>query len=210
MEPLTPERRRQQTREHLLEAAAQVFAERGFDGASLDQVAAVAGFTKGAVYSNFENKEGLFLALLEARYENDMAALQRTLGASGDHPEEHLSEFVGLLHGQFEGQRWSSWDALFLEFCVYALRHESARQRLASFVRADVDAVAAIIEDERERHGEPALEPAEHVAVIVASLMRGISVMRAIDPEFGDRALLDSAISFIARAMTTEMTGTDS
>ena len=66
LEPLTPERRRQQTRDYLLQAAAQVFAERGFHGASLDEVAAAAGFTKGAVYSNFKNKEDLFLALLEA------------------------------------------------------------------------------------------------------------------------------------------------
>ncbi|MGH9028978.1 MAG: TetR family transcriptional regulator, partial [Acidimicrobiales bacterium] len=44
-EPLTPERRRQQTRDYLLKAAEQVFAERGFNGASLDEVAAVAGFT---------------------------------------------------------------------------------------------------------------------------------------------------------------------
>ena len=65
LDPLTPERRRRQTRDHLLDAAAQVLAERGFHGASLDEVAAAAGFTKGAVYSNFKNKEDLFLALLE-------------------------------------------------------------------------------------------------------------------------------------------------
>src|ERR1022692_3114734 len=49
-------------------AAAQVFAERGFHGATLDAVASAAGFSKGAVYSNFKNKEDLFLALLEASY----------------------------------------------------------------------------------------------------------------------------------------------
>ena len=68
MEPLTQERRRQLTREHLLAAAAQVFAERGFYGATLDEVARVAGFTKGAVYSNFESKDDLFLALFKANY----------------------------------------------------------------------------------------------------------------------------------------------
>jgi AcrR family transcriptional regulator len=65
-EPLTPDRRRQQTRELLLEAAAKVLSERGYHGASLDEVASVAGFTKGAVYSNFKNKEDLFLALLDS------------------------------------------------------------------------------------------------------------------------------------------------
>ncbi|HEY7948981.1 MAG TPA: helix-turn-helix domain-containing protein, partial [Acidimicrobiales bacterium] len=82
IQPLTPERRRQQTRDHLLAAAAQVFAERGFHGTSLDEVAAVAGFSKGAVYSNFKNKEDLFLALFKANYDREMDALRQTLEAS--------------------------------------------------------------------------------------------------------------------------------
>ena len=69
IEPLTPERRRAMTREHLLEAAAVVFARNGYHGASLDEVAAAAGFTKGAVYSNFKSKEDLFLALIDHRIE---------------------------------------------------------------------------------------------------------------------------------------------
>ena len=82
IEPLTAERRRQQTREYLLHAAAQVFAERGFHEATIDEVASAAGFTKGAVYSNFKNKEDLFLALLEDAYARDTAAIKETLGAS--------------------------------------------------------------------------------------------------------------------------------
>src|SRR5256885_16749950 len=65
VERLTPERRRALTREHLLAAAAEVFAERGFHGATLDQIADAAGFSKGAVYSNFSSKDELFLALIK-------------------------------------------------------------------------------------------------------------------------------------------------
>src|SRR5579862_5698159 len=79
LEPLTPDRRRQQTRAYLLKAAEQVFSERGFHGATLDEVAAVAGFTKGAVYSNFQSKDDLFLALLEARYQSGMASVRALL-----------------------------------------------------------------------------------------------------------------------------------
>src|SRR5271168_2584331 len=99
-EPLTPERRRQQTREHLLAAAAQVFGERGFHGASLDEVAAVAGFTKGAVYSNFKNKEDLFLALFKANYDREMDALRTSLSSSEVPPEARISEFVHLIRDQ--------------------------------------------------------------------------------------------------------------
>ena len=64
---LTPEMRRDQIRTYLLEAAAAVFAARGFHAATLDEIAAAAGFTKGAIYSNFGSKEELFLALVDQR-----------------------------------------------------------------------------------------------------------------------------------------------
>ncbi len=97
LQPLTPERRRQQTREHLLAAAAEVFAERGFHGASLDEVAAVAGFTKGAVYSNFKNKEDLFLALFKANYEQEMQALRATLEDSEVPPKPAFRTSLALI-----------------------------------------------------------------------------------------------------------------
>src|SRR3954468_12512488 len=63
---LTREEKKAQTRERLIEAAARVFAEKGFATTSLDEVAEAAGLTKGAVYSNFENKEDLVTAVLKA------------------------------------------------------------------------------------------------------------------------------------------------
>src|SRR5205807_10250328 len=59
------EEKKAQTRERLIEAAARVFADKGFATTSLDEVADAAGLTKGAVYSNFENKEDLVRAVLE-------------------------------------------------------------------------------------------------------------------------------------------------
>ncbi|MGH9091541.1 MAG: TetR/AcrR family transcriptional regulator [Acidimicrobiales bacterium] len=200
-EPLTPARRRQQTRDYLLAAAARVFAERGFHEASLDEVAAAAGFTKGAVYSNFESKEDLVLAVLEARYQDNMATLRGTLDATGDHPEQHLSDFAGLIETQF-GDEAPAWEALFLEFCVYALRNEPVRERLATFLAADVAGVAELIDDERERRHEPTWEPADHVAVIVTALMRGLNLMRSLNPDVVDEAVLESTLRFIARGLT--------
>ena len=60
-----PRPRREDVRRRLLAAAVHVFADAGYDAASLDQVAAAAGFTKGAVYSNFASKDELFFALIE-------------------------------------------------------------------------------------------------------------------------------------------------
>src|SRR6266513_667235 len=67
------------TRKHLLEAAAMVFARDGFQGSSQDEIAATAGFTKGAVYSNFKSKDDLFLAVLDERFERGRAAIRGVL-----------------------------------------------------------------------------------------------------------------------------------
>jgi AcrR family transcriptional regulator len=66
-EKLTPERRRELTREALLDAASEVFANRGYDGGTLEEIAATAGFTTGAIYSNFGGKQDLIMPVLDER-----------------------------------------------------------------------------------------------------------------------------------------------
>jgi AcrR family transcriptional regulator len=200
IEPLTPERRRQQTRDHLLAAAAQVFAERGFHGASLDEVAAVAGFTKGAVYSNFENKEGLFLALFRANYEREMEALRATLDASDVPPEGRLSDFVALMRDQthLEG---SNFGLLYQEFWLYAARNPTARRQFTQIDDEAVEALAEVIANERQRQGIEPVEPAIQAARIIEILFRGIGLLRVLQPEVADESLIEAAISFVARGL---------
>ena len=83
-ERLTRKQRQERTRSHLLEAAGTVFARRGFAHASVDQVAAEAGYTKGAFYANFASKEELFLVLLEQRFAERVAALDEVLAGDED------------------------------------------------------------------------------------------------------------------------------
>jgi AcrR family transcriptional regulator len=199
MEPLTPERRRQQTRDTLIQAGAQVFAERGFHGASLDEVASVAGFTKGAVYSNFKGKDDLFLAVLESRYERELAALFGALDSSTGNPED-LSEFTAHIRRQFNDDE-DLWSVLYQEFCLYAVRNPEARVKLAAVQRADVDVVTQFIATERKRYGIEVAEPPDHQARIVIALFRGLSNMRSVDRESVDDALLESVMGFIGRAM---------
>jgi AcrR family transcriptional regulator len=200
LEPLTAERRRQQTRDHLLQAAAQVFAERGFHGTSLDEVAAVAGFTKGAVYSNFKNKEDLFLALIEAAYAREMAALKETLEASEIPPDARLGDFVGLIRTQFD-QMPDNWGTLNLEFSLYALRNPAARERLNELQRADIRGVADIIASQQAHLGVDAEAWAENAARIITALFRGIGLMQALEPEAVGADLLEDALTFVGRGL---------
>ncbi len=197
--PLTPERRRQQTREHLLAAAAQVFAERGFHGASLDEVAAVAGFTKGAVYSNFKNKEDLFLALFRANYEREIMALRATLEDSKVPPEARISDFVDLIRD--ETRRAGNMGLLYQEFWIYAARNPAAREELTRIDDEGVQALAEIIEAERARQGIEPLESAVQAARLVEILFRGIGQLRVLQPDVANDELVEAAISFVARGL---------
>ena len=199
-EPLTPDRRRRQTRDHLLDAAARVLAERGFSGASLDEVAAVAGFTKGAVYSNFKNKEDLFLALFEMLYEREMEELRRTLEASDVPPESRLSDFVALFTEGADIEP-GSWSALYLEFCVYASHNPEARRRLAELEEKSLDSVAEVIASERARWGIESPDTPRQAARIVQAFSRGIGIMRSIDPDAVDEPFLQAAVAFLARGL---------
>jgi AcrR family transcriptional regulator len=200
-EPLTPERRRQQTRDYLLRAAEQVFARRGFHGATLDEVAALAGFTKGAVYSNFKNKDDLFIALLESRYEENMEGLRAILDSSQGAPEAHLADFAAFVRDEYEIEG-DTWVPLDLEFTLYAMRNPDARKKLAAFRRRDLESVARIIAAERERQGIKGAESPDHAARIVVALMRGIGLLRMIDPEMVDESFLEDLMDFFYRAMT--------
>jgi AcrR family transcriptional regulator len=201
LEPLTQERRRQLTRDHLLAAAAQVFAERGFHGATLDEVARVAGFSKGAVYSNFESKDDLFLALFKAGYEHEMARLVATLEASDVPPADRLSDFVSLI--QDESHEAPTSPLLQMEFWLYAARNPEARARLAAIDDEAVAASANLLRSLREEEGLEPLEDPERVARVIEVLFRGISLLRIMQPEVVDDRLLKVAIEFVARALGT-------
>jgi AcrR family transcriptional regulator len=206
IEPLTPERRRQQTRDHLLRAAAQVFAEHGYHGASLDEVASVAGFTKGAVYSNFKNKEDLFLALLKSNYEHELEVLRSTLDASEIPPEFRLSDFVRFIQGQLR-EVPPNYGLLIQEFWLYAARNLSARERLIAIDDEATRAIAGILEAEQQRQGLKLDESAVQIALLIESLFRGISMLRLLQPQLVDEEFLEAAVSFISRGLGADTSG---
>ena len=202
-EPLTPDRRRQQTREHLLAAAARVFAERGFHGATLDAVAAAAGFSKGAVYSNFKSKEDLFLSLLESSYSREMESLWGTLEASETPPEARLTDFLPLILGGTDPSLSpEDWTVLYMEFALFSVRHPAARRRLAELDEANITAVAELIAS--EQMGLKDFASVKSAARIIEALFRGLGLMRTIDPDAVDAALMESALAFVSRALTGE------
>src|SRR2546423_7904352 len=107
---LTPERRRELTRTTLVEAASEVFADKGYYGASLEEIAEAAGFTRGAIYSNFGNKEELLLAVLDYFLDIQLDAVSGVLGAEEGDP---VTDAVAAMGAWQSAQRLTStWAAL--------------------------------------------------------------------------------------------------
>jgi len=198
-EALTPDRRRAMTRRHLLDAAAIVFARNGFHGATLDEVAATAGFTKGAVYSNFKSKDDLFLALLEDRTDRQLAVVGDVLAAGGHEVAEQFPRVSELFRGEL------FWDddfaTLYLEFVLYARRHPDARTKLAESARRSRAMVQSLIEAEYAALGvAPKYTPAD-IAAMSLALFGGFGLDRLVDPLSVSADTLDATLTILFDAL---------
>lgn len=161
--------RKAQTRWELLDAAYTLFCERGFHATSLDQVAAAAGYTKGAVYSNFRSKEDLFFALYERRVQETVPTLRAAL-ESGQTPVDLARATVGSRRGGDAG-----WLAVFFEFWAHVLRHSEHRER---FERLHREARQPLVEAS-ERMG---LTDAEEWTIASHAMVTGLSLEQLTDP----------------------------
>ena len=199
-EPLTPERRRAMTRQHLLDAAAIVFARDGFHGSTLDEVAATAGFSKGAVYSNFKSKDDLFLELLHDRVDRQFAVVGEALETGSHDQAEQYPRILQILRSAT-----SPWDdtfvTLWLEFILYARRNPDAQQKLAASAQRARAQVQALIEHEYEAVGVTPNYPTADLAEIGLALFNGLGIDRLVDPSAVTDHLLDTTLSFLFDAM---------
>ena len=173
---LTREESRARTRDALLAAAAELFAERGVNGTSVEQIAERAGFTRGAFYGNFADKHELVRELLHRRTERELAEVRELLG--GADARARLREW-----NRARAEHLEEWLALRLELLLHALRHPEDRPALAERERlareAHADALAARF---RERGVAPPADPRE-LALIVHALEDGLLLQRMLAPD---------------------------
>lgn len=177
---LTRDERRAQTRADLLAAAARVFIERGFEGASIEAIAAEAGYTRGAFYSNFESKEQLFAELLQQRVysvyrgmaEDAASGKRQTLREAG----EQLAEIQGDEEGQWLFRLW-------LELLAHAGRDESFRAIAAGFWSGNRALTAKGIDDAYRDAGVEPPVPADHLATAMIAMDIGLALQHFVDPD---------------------------
>ncbi len=192
--PRTP---RDQVRRRLLDAAARVFAEHGYAGSRLDDIARTAGFTKGAVYSNFGGKHDLFAAVLGERSAAEAAALAER--ARGCDPAAVLDGLARDTARRITGD--TEHGRLGLEFAAHATHDAPTREAVARMRRTQRDAAADTIARLAGRGLPLAADPAT-TALIVHCLTNGLSMEHLADPDAVDARAVERALSTVLAALT--------
>lgn len=185
VERLTPERRRALTRTALVDAAAEVFARRGFHAASLDEIAETAGFTRGAIYSNFGGKDDLFLEVLDLVVGRQLEAFGEAMEGSADRSDLEVSAAAARVWTQTV-RKDPRLALLSLELRLYAMRNPDFRRRLAEAERRQTDRIARFIEEQARLMGHRLRIPPRELAEILNAASVGLSQNAAIDAERGD------------------------
>jgi AcrR family transcriptional regulator len=182
---LTRAERKELTRELLFDAAIEVFARKGYNGASLDDVAEAAGFTKGAVYSNFTRKSDLFRALLERESRRRGEGLAEVIAAV---PLALLPEVAGEWLRRPDNEQRDR-DTLDLEFLLAAVRDPSLRPAMGQSRQA----LARVLEEKLAKAPAGAFD-GDGLARLIVALSVGLLADRYLDPEGGQAELMARAI----------------
>jgi len=199
-EALTRPEKQARTQTRLIDAAAHVFGRRGYRQATLEEIATEAGYTTGAVYSNFASKEDLFLALADREVEERLAEVRAVIEAAtrpedlGDAAAEQFRAFIA---------RDPDWPLLFYEFWSSGVREPRLRrgfERRRSQVR---EAIADALETLAGRLGTRLRYPADQLAGVIAAVINGLAFERAADPDAIPQELVALSVWSLVGAATS-------
>ena len=178
MKRLTRAEQAERNRGLVLDAARRIFLARGYHAATLEQIADEAGFSKGVVYSQFESKGDLFLALLEARIAQRAAENAKVAESLPD------GDLLALIDHFTRGdQATPGWQLLVIEFRVYAARDPVLSRRYAAAHARTVDALAGVLATVCARSGQAPAIPPRRLAELALALSVGTALEQAANPD---------------------------
>jgi AcrR family transcriptional regulator len=184
---LTRNESKRRTRAALIEAAAEVFARRGFGAARVEEIAERAGVTTGALYGHFKGKQDLFLAVFEDFAAVRVQQVEQSVGDAG--PRAGADQWMRLL----DESPWRFW--LHVEFANYAMDDPDLRARYALRVAAVRLAIARLL---GERYDLAV--PAEWLATVIRALGMGLSLERLVDPAAIPPEMFGDAVELLLSA----------
>jgi AcrR family transcriptional regulator len=160
------------TRDRLLAAAEQVIDRHGYGGASIDLITAEAGYSKGAIYSNFESKEALFLELLRLYMERDMAELERIVRLDPDKLSAAVTGWLKAMHAERD------CPLLVTELQLHARRSPAFAKRYYALQEQQTRTLAGILERYFKAASVPLPMDALELAASMTALANGLSLQR--------------------------------
>ena len=188
-------RRRENTRQRLLEAALSVFARHGYERATVDQIVHEAGFSKGAFYVHFERKEDLFWTMFEERMVRQQQAF-REAATPGAPVRDTLR---AVLRAVFDLERQEpAWPAMFAEFLAHASRNHKVRERLAAMIQSWRDLTAQTLAAERLAGRLRQDMDIEFVSMALVAVVEGILTQARLSP---DEVRLEEIVDPLARLL---------
>lgn len=163
------------TRIRLVEAAEKVFIRKGFDDSSVEEISETAGYSRGAFYSNFENKEQVFLAVVDSRRPKALDDICQQVSES--------DERTAVAREWFSNQwRQKDFTALRMEFSRRAMRDRSVRKHLAELRRQELETYAASMGKYLGAIAGAPTYPPQVVALVLLAVAHGLGSL-AIDTE---------------------------
>jgi len=196
---LTREQSKAQTRERLLDAARKVFAQRGYHGAAVEEIAAEAGYSTGALYSNFDGKQDLFLALMDRvidAHTSEIAEAVRERTSISERARGGADRWMALIEREPELQ------LLFMEFWAYAARDPQVRRQVAAgFARARA-VLSGLIADSAREFGLELELPVEQLAIAIDALADGIAHQKLADPDAVPDELMGRVLALLLAGAT--------
>lgn len=209
--PTATSRSREHTRERLIDAAFEVFAEIGLNAASVEQITERAGFTRGAFYSNFDSKVELFFAIADAKYTRAIDGLKAGVDAilgealpaghpiTSDAAETIVTRVLGLTVAD------ANWALFEVEFEALALRDPEIARRYARHSKAVVTGLAELLESALGRIGVRFRVPAEQATRMLISSYGAAMKAHLLsgESEFSPESLAD--VTALALLLTERM-----
>lgn len=180
---LTRKEQQARTRATLIASATRVLAKKGFRGASIDDITADAGFTKGAFYANFASKEAMFLELLDEHFAERLQAIEQVTADDadlGDQVDRVGRDFISALRGD------EDWCRLFLEFTAHATREPAFGEEFRARLDALRSGIAAVFDRRAAELGIVPPYPADVIARMTFAMAHGVAIEQLLDPAVPD------------------------
>jgi AcrR family transcriptional regulator len=187
---LTREQSREQTRLRLMEAATTLFMKKGFDASSVEDIAAAAGYTRGAFYSNFDDKSELLVELLKRDHEEIRLDLQRIfdLEVSREDIESRILTYYSTLY------KGNKPFLLWMEARLLATRDPKFRAKLNALSQQTRADIAYFIDAFSRRLDIKPPVPAEHLALGLMALCDGVQFFHVSDPQHVTSEMVEAVL----------------